>query len=188
MNPIYYRTDRFELLDSGHAFLTPDGKVETQPWDSIHGPRRVITWAVLKDKNTGDVFNHINTHLTLSGKVARVEQVKILYNTVSELQKKYGGSIIITGDHNMEESTEPYQAYINSGLVVDSKYQTTNHNSLATYTNFDSDYNEQYGAPIDFCFISPELKVSKYEVFGGRYADGTISDHSAVLTELYLQK
>jgi len=187
INPIYYSTERFELLESGDAFLTMDGTFDTEQWDSVNRPKRSMTWAVLKDKNSGDIITHINTHLILSGKVGRVEQVKAICTKGKELQKKYGGQIVVTGDHNMAESSEPYQAYLNNGMY-DSKYLTTNHNSVASFTDFDTAYNELYGAPIDFCFVSQGIAVSKYRVFGGRYSDGIISDHSAVLTELYLQK
>ncbi len=184
INPIYYNTARYELLESGDAFLTIDGTFDTEQWDSVNRPKRSVTWAVLRDKTSGDVVTHLNTHLILSGKLGRVEQVKAICAKGAELQKKYGGITVVTGDHNMAEGSEPYHTYINSGML-DSKYQTTHHNSLASYTDFDTAYNERYGAPIDFCFVSPNTAVSKYQVFGGRYSDGIISDHSAILTELY---
>ncbi len=187
MNPIYYSLERYELLESGDAFLTIDGTIDTVQWDSVN-LKRTMTWVVLKDKESGDVVTHLNTHLILSGKAGRVEQVKAICDKGEALQKKYGGSIIVTGDHNMAEGSEPYQAYLNSGLLTDTKYQTTNHSSVGSFTDFDTAYNELYGAPIDFCFASHDLSVSKYRVFGGRYADGIISDHSAILAELYIKK
>ncbi len=185
MNPIYYRTDRYDLLESGYVFLTQDGTFDTEQWDSINRPKRTLTWAVLRDKISGKVLTHLNTHLVLSGKRGRVEQVKAICAKGDELQKKYGGGIVITGDHNMTEGSEPYQAYSNSGVVADTKYLTTDHNSIGSFTDFDTAYNKRYGAPIDFCFASDELAVHKYRIFGGRYSDGIISDHSAVLVELY---
>ncbi|MBR5782662.1 MAG: endonuclease/exonuclease/phosphatase family protein [Clostridia bacterium] len=184
LNPIYYKTNTFELLDSGHSFLTSDGTMDSDQWDSVN-MKRTLTWVVLKDKTDGEVYIHVNTHFVLSGKVARVEQARRMYQTAAELQKKYGGSIIITGDHNMAEGSEPYQTYLNGGVAVDAKYQTTDHNSIGTYTNFDTQYNEKYCVPIDFCFVSPDVTVDSYRVFNGKYPDGTISDHSAVIVELY---
>jgi len=183
MNPIYYKKDKFTLLESGKAFLTPDGLRATKQWDSIN-MKRTMTWAVLENKESGEVTTVINAHLVLSGKEAKVEQVKLLYKKGEQLKKKYGGGIVILGDHNFMENTEPYIEYLKGGVVADSKYLTTNHVSKATDTTF-GQYTATYGSPIDFCMISPgDYIVEKYEVFDGVYTDGTVSDHSAVYTEL----
>ncbi|MBO5453894.1 MAG: endonuclease/exonuclease/phosphatase family protein [Clostridia bacterium] len=182
INPIYYRNDKYNLLASGSAFMTPDGKISTAQWDSGN-MKRTMTWAVLEDKETGEVISFVNTHVVRSGKKARVEQVKLLHQKGNELQQKYGGGIIVVGDHNFKENNEPYREYKNGGLV-DSKYQTTNHVSHTSATSFGTS-SEVYGAPIDYCFISPEtFKVQKYDVFNGAYPEGAVSDHSALYVEL----
>lgn len=184
LNPIYFRNDKYTVLDSGAAFMTPDGNMGTQQWDSVN-MKRTMTWVVLKDKVTGEIFNVVNAHLVLSGKTARVEQVKLVYNKGAELQKKYGGGIIAMGDHNMQEASEPYQAYINSGIVVDAKYETVNHNSKDTAPAVNK-YDGDYGVPIDFVMVnSGKIGVREYHVFDGIYSDGPVSDHSGVLVTLY---
>lgn len=187
MNPIYYRNDKFELLASGSAFLTPDGKKGTQQWDSVN-MKRTMTWVSLKNKDTGEVVNYVNTHLVLSGKQARVEQVKLLYSKANELKVKYGGGIVVTGDHNFYENSEPYHEYINNGKLVDTRYETTNHVCLATCTNLNTN-DEQHGSSIDFCFVSPEDYITqRFDVSNGIYPEGIVSDHSAVYVELVNRK
>ncbi len=184
LNPIYYRNDKYTVLESGSAFMTPDGNMNTQQWDSIN-MKRTMTWVVLKDKTSGEIFNVINAHLVLSGKTARIEQVKMIYNKGAALQEKYGGGIIAMGDHNMQEASEPYQAYINSGILVDAKYETVNHNSKDTAPAVNK-YDGDYGVPIDFMMISPEtVGVKEYKIFDGIYADGPVSDHSGMFVKLY---
>lgn len=183
MNPIYYKKNKYTLLEEGKAFLTPDGKSYTQQWDSVN-MKRTMTWAVLKDNATGEVTSVVNTHLVLSGKKARVEQVRLLHQKGAELKNKYGGGIVIMGDHNMHENSEPYHEYMNSNVVLDSKYLTTNHDSSSTTKTF-GQYSSTYGSPIDFCMVSPEdYIVEKYRVFDGIYPEGIVSDHSAVYIEL----
>jgi len=185
--PIYYKTEKYNLLESGGTFLTPDGKMNTPMWDSIDY-KRFMTWTVLENKETKEIVSIVNSHLVLSGKVARIEQVKCLYEKGQELKEEYGGGIVITGDHNFHENTEPYQEYINSGIVADSKYMTTNHNSVSTHLPITVDDNISrinYGTPIDFCFVSPaDYLVQKYEAVTGRYPEGAGSDHLAVTVEL----
>ena len=183
MNPIYYNAERFKVMESGHEFLTDDGSEKTEQWDSVN-LRRSYTYVVLKDKQNGQIYTHLNTHLVLSGKVARVRQVQRICEKARRLQTKYGGSIVITGDHNMSENSEPYQAYINAGLV-DAKYHAADRDSVGTFTDFDTKYNATYGSPIDFCFVNAELGVDSYRVFDGKYADGIVSDHSAVIVKMY---
>lgn len=181
--PIYFRNDKFDLIEGGTAFLTPDGKVTTKVWDSIRQPC-TMTWVSLKNKETKEVINVINTHNTLSGDVARTEQVKLLHGKGSELKAKHGGGIVILGDHNFYENSEPYHEYINNGNLVDTRYETTDHYCISTCTTFGSNDKDHIGT-IDFCFTGKDDYVTqRYEVFDGVYPEGIVSDHSAVYAEI----
>ncbi len=184
MNPIYYKTDKFTQLESGHGFLTENFPQNGAQWDSSN-MKRTMTWVTLQDNKTGEVVSFVNTHLVLSGKQARVEQVKLMYRKGEELQKKYGGGIVITGDHNMAENSEPYQAYINSGLVVDTKYATTNHNSISTCSVGGVNHDEKYGTAIDYVMVSKNYVVNQYYVHNGVDEIGHLSDHAGLYVELF---
>lgn len=183
MNPIYYKSAKYNLLDSGSAYLTPDGALSTKQWDSLD-QTRTLTYAVLENKETGAVTSFINTHLVLSGKEARNMQVSLLCQKGEELKKKYGGGVVIMGDNNLLENSEPYRIYGNGGLYGDAKYLTTNHTSGSTTPVF-GENSSVYGSPIDFCFVTPDaFIVEKYAVIYGVYPEGTVSDHAGVYAEL----
>lgn len=117
---------------------------------------------------------------------ARVEQVKLLTAKARALQAAYGGGVVITGDHNIYEGTEPYQVYMKDGVVADSRFLTINHTVISTISYGGRSHDEAYGVPIDFVMVSPDqYLVNKYEVFVGVYPQGLVSDHSAVYVELY---
>ena len=187
MCPIYYKTDKYNLIESGGSFLTEDGTINTNQWDSV-AMKKTITWAVLEDKETKEIVSYINTHFVTSGKVARNKQTEMVEAKGKALKEKYGGGIIITGDHNFFENAEAYHVYTNGGVVADSRYLTTNHKMGSTYAGDIKSINlasDPYGTPIDYCFVSPEdFFVQKYDILNGAYSEGFASDHLAVCVEL----
>lgn len=58
---IYWRADRFEKLDQGYYFLNRTPWVYALHWDVVQG--RGINWVRLREKTSGIVFVHMNTHL-----------------------------------------------------------------------------------------------------------------------------
>lgn len=75
---ILFRTDRFELIDSGQFWLseTPE-KPFTKSWDS--SLPRIAAWVRLKDRRRGgSELLFVNTHFDHRGKVARLESARLL--------------------------------------------------------------------------------------------------------------
>ncbi len=108
MTAIYWRKDRFEKLDGGHFWLseTP-AEAGSMGWDT--SLPRMATWVRLKDKTKeGKPILWINTHFDHRGKVARVESAKLTRDKLVALGKDC--SLIVTGDFNSAEGSEPYKA------------------------------------------------------------------------------
>jgi endonuclease/exonuclease/phosphatase family metal-dependent hydrolase len=109
MMAVYWRKDRFEKLDGGHVWLSesPD-KPGVKGWDAAHP--RMLTWVKLKDRKVpgGKPILWLNTHLDNRGAKARVEGAKILRDRLAALGE--GCSVVVTGDFNSPEGSEPYAA------------------------------------------------------------------------------
>ncbi len=109
MTALWYRTDRFRLVDSGHFWLseTPD-RPGSISWDSAL--TRMVSWVKLSDKDQPDAppILFLNTHFDHVGQKARVESIKLLLKQIETLGP--GCSIILTGDFNAGENSEPYRA------------------------------------------------------------------------------
>ena len=95
---VFFRKDRFTLLDSGTFWLseTPE-VVGSLGWDGAC--ERIATWVVLRDRD-GREFFFIDTHLDHVGQVARDEGVSLLMKRIETLSG--GRPVILTGDFNSE--------------------------------------------------------------------------------------
>ena len=108
MVAIYWRKARFEKLDGGHFWLSPTPtEIGSKGWDT--SLPRMATWVRLKDKsNQGKPVLWVNAHFDHIGKVARIESAKLIRERLGVLGKDC--SLIVTGDFNAGEASEPYQA------------------------------------------------------------------------------
>ncbi|MDR2086611.1 MAG: endonuclease/exonuclease/phosphatase family protein [Dysgonamonadaceae bacterium] len=98
-NSIFYRADRFTLIDSGTFWLS---ETPGTPGSKFPEPSyvRIATWAKLQDKTTERQLFAINTHLDIPGRdVAQEKQVKVL---MEQIQALHGDlPVVLTGDFNM---------------------------------------------------------------------------------------
>ena len=121
-NPIYYRKDKFELIDSGTFWLsdTPDkvGSLTSVVVDEKEYKAnypRICTWAVLRDKATGVRFIHMNTHLdhngdnsSTVGNTIRKEQIKVIIKFVQNYKDM---PMFLSGDLNNRRTTSAGKTY-----------------------------------------------------------------------------
>ena len=67
-SPIFYRKDRFEPVESGFFWLAEKEKMHTPGvlgWDAAYP--RIATWCIFRDKQSGEKFFFLNTHLDNEG-------------------------------------------------------------------------------------------------------------------------
>jgi endonuclease/exonuclease/phosphatase family metal-dependent hydrolase len=184
---IFWRTSRFEEVDGGHFWLSETPAVAgSKGWDT--SLPRMATWVRLKDKtNPGKPVLWINTHFDHIGKIARLESAKLLRDRIGTLGK--GCSVIVTGDFNSGEGSEPYVALFGAGgtnasPVLDS-YRTAHPQrepNEGTTTPFRSAPRE--GDRIDWIAISPDWKVMSAEIAHPDRGGRTASDHFPVIAVL----
>lgn len=105
---VFWRTDRFEKTDGGHFWLSETPKEPgSKSWDT--SLTRMATWVKLKDKKAdGKPVLWVNTHFDHVGKLARVEAAKLIRAQVAALGE--GCSLLVTGDFNADEGSDPYKA------------------------------------------------------------------------------
>lgn len=101
--PILYRTDRVELVESGHFWLSETPTVPgSKGWDAAC--ERVATWAIFKDKENGKLFYMLNTHLDHKGALARENSVEMIRREAQKYFGKY--PVVVTGDFNLPPTSE----------------------------------------------------------------------------------
>lgn len=100
--PVFYRKDRFELVDGRTLWLSDTPDRHSKLYDSDQ--YRTVTYAVLRDRETGAIYTHYNTHLDIV-RTAAESQLKILQQITSESRYPY----VVTGDFNIDMTWPQYR-------------------------------------------------------------------------------
>lgn len=176
-NPIFYKKELFNLIDSGTKWLsdTPD-TVSKVDESSLN---RIYTYALLERKSDGTKIMVVNTHFDHTSAEAREKQAEILVKflkTVTEYP------IVLTGDFNCASSSNAYSKIISSGVVNSYDVADKKINNAATFTNYGTS-----NKIIDFVFTSPTgFAVASYKVCNETINGDFPSDHHPVLIEYTL--
>lgn len=175
---VFYLKDKYSLKDSGTIWLsdTPD---EFASKYSLSFCPRIATWAVLENKETGEAYTHINTHLDHVLESVRVQQVKVLEAKINEL-KTLGYPLVCTGDFNTKEGADAYTEM--STCLKDTKYLAKESDDGATYINYGLNPFEK--KPIDFIFVSDGIEVDRYKIIDEKIADMYLSDHAGLCADI----
>jgi endonuclease/exonuclease/phosphatase family metal-dependent hydrolase len=188
MAALFYRKERFEKLDGGHFWLsgTPD-KPGVKGWDAALP--RVVTWVKLKDRKNPDAppLAFFNTHFDHQGAKARAESAKLLRAMIGKLAK--GCSVIVTGDFNAGEASEPYRNFFadadgERSPLIDT-YRAAHLKRAAnegTFSGFKAAATG--GARIDWIACSREWQVVSAGIDRTERDGLTPSDHFAVTAVL----
>lgn len=173
-SPIFYRTDKYEVVASDTFWLskTPE-KAGSKDWGSQNV--RICTWAMLKNKATGECYVHFNTHLDHISSEARENQMKVLLEKVKAFEGKY--PIVLTGDFN---------DYIESVMYAEATEILNDSRLLAPVTDSQGTFHN-YGAAgklIDFIFVSDNVKPLVYHVIDDKINGEYLSDHFGIYVDL----
>ena len=176
-SPVFYRKDRFELLDSGHFWLSETPDVPSKGWDAAC--IRICTWAVLRERESGKAFAQFNTHLDHVSEQARDRGITMVLDKI----KSFDIPVMCTGDFNTDENSTAYRI-MTGDVMGDSKYLAECSDSGNTFTNFDPEGTKN-DSPIDFIFVKRKaVSVAKYKIMD-EPVDGKLpSDHHAIYADV----
>ena len=188
LSAILYRRDRLELLGQGTLWLSETPLVPgSQGWDAAFP--RIVTWGKLRDRRTGVVFHHFNTHLDNFGEVARREGARLIAAKIAEITG--GTPVVVTGDFNSVASADPWRILTASGSgneppLVDAMTvsREPHHGPASTWNGFQA---IEPGRRIDFILVSPRIEVLAHGILADTFDGRFPSDHLPVLAELVLR-
>ncbi|MCF2597377.1 endonuclease/exonuclease/phosphatase family protein [Phocaeicola barnesiae] len=181
--PIFYRKDRFKLLDSNTFWLSqyPDS-VGFIGWDGAC--TRIATWAKLEDKSTGKIFLAVNTHMDHVGVEARRKGALLIIERIQDIVGNRPA--VLTGDFNVNDKSEAYQTLTTNDFVLKDAYKTADVKEGVSYTFHDFEkvpMNER--EKIDFIFVTPQIKVTRSWIpKENPDGKGVLSDHNPQLATL----
>ena len=179
-SPVFYKKDKYELVDSGVFFLSKTPNKPSRGWDAMFN--RLCTYVVLKDKTTNFYYAHFNAHFDHMGVIARLESVAVVTEKVSKICNTF--PVVFTGDLNDHEGGDMYNRVLEAGFR-DTKSLAETADDKSTYHGYSDLLTKE--KPIDFIFVNAmATNVSTYKVDTTKYDGEYASDHHPVISEITL--
>lgn len=174
---IFYKKNRFTVLDKGNYWLSLTPEEPSYGWDA--NIKRICSWAKFKDKVTGKEFYFFCVHYDHQGKVARHESSLLMLARI----KSIAGNtpFFCTGDFNATPDSDPIQIIFNDGTLIDAKQisKLPPYGTKATFHGYKVDAPPQ--DRIDYIFVSKGIQVNKYGVLNDIQYGHFPSDHYPVM-------
>lgn len=167
-SPIFYKKDKFELLKSGHFWLSEIQDKPNVGWDAALP--RICTWGKFKLKGSDSPFWFFNLHMDHKGVQARVESSKLVVEKIKTMCA--GELVILTGDFNVDQNSEGYKTLCGSGILNDS-YEVTEIRYALNGTANAFNPSLKTDSRIDHIFVSKGFQVMRYGVLTDTYRSET---------------
>lgn len=180
---IFYKPERFTLLQKGDFWLSETPDTPSMGWDGkcCH---RICSWVHLQDKQTGKKFYLFNAHFDHQGVQARNESSKLVLQKMKEIAK--AEPVIFMGDLNGNHQSSWYHTLATSGLLKDTynqvEYPYANNGSFNGFGNSSS-----VTGIIDHVFTTPHFQVKRWGLLTDTYNGKYPSDHFPVMVDLILR-
>ncbi len=175
--PIFYRTDKYEKLDSGSFWLSETPEVMSKDWGAAH--YRICTYIILKEIATDREFVVFNTHLDHVSDEARINGIKVVLDKIAEF-----GNIpaFLMGDLNAEPDSE---------TILSTQESFDDAHDIAAEADEGPTYHawgtKMYRERIDYVMISKsDATVSEYRIVDNCHDGVWSSDHSSIYVKAKL--
>jgi|GEM_PF-313431 len=170
---IYFDAGRFEPLDGGTFWL--EEPTDEPPDVPALGPKRICTWARLRDRRGGATLRIYNTHLQLT-EGARQRAVRIILDRVES--GDVADEVLIVGDFNAPPGA-PSRSLFNAAGLVSAAELAGKPVGLPTY--------QFYGARVrslDDVYLRRSRRRIGYQVVDAKPGNTFPSDHFGILADL----
>lgn len=181
-SPLGWRADRFDLVDSGTFWLSPTPELPGKGWDAAYP--RIATWAMLRDRGSGQLIRVLNTHFDHVGFRAKLESAAALAQWVG----RENMPTIVLGDFNSPPSSPPMLLLAHGGptKLFDTRAisKAKPYGPPGTFTGFHIDAAPRQ--PIDHIFVSPGIAALRHATVTQHWEGRLPSDHYPVVADLVL--
>ena len=175
---IFYRSDRFKVLDQGDFWLSEHPEKPGRGWDGTCC-NRICTWGKFEDLKNHKQFYFFNVHYEYEGDVARRESSNLMIARIKSIAGNQ--PVFLTGDFNAFPTEEPIRILNDSGFLNDS-YKITKEapfGPVCTYHGYDSTIKTE--ERLDYIWVTDSIQIDKYGVLTNTLYGHTPSDHFPVM-------
>ena len=194
-NEIFYKTERFVLIESGCKWLTDTPDEKSSVAEKIHIRR--VNYVILQDKTTGMQFCFANTHLhngmDSPAQSYRALQAEYLMDILDGVTAKYQDiPVVLVGDFNGGTKTDTLV-----DVITQNGFSDARNIADTVESDINATWNTGYGNPanygnasrvMDHCFVSSRVSVEKFRVATEKYPDASgnmlcTSDHFPLVVD-----
>ena len=178
---IFYRKDRFKLLDSGDFWFSETPETPSKGWDATCC-NRICSWAKFRDKSTKKEFFVFNAHFDHQGEEARRQSGVLIIEKIKEIASAH--PVIFCGDLNSTPDTEQVKHISNN---LNDSYLVSNikpYGPMGTYSGFKLD--APFAERIDYVFVSNHFEIKKYAALTDFLDHRFPSDHLPVVVQVVI--
>ncbi|WP_249306246.1 endonuclease/exonuclease/phosphatase family protein [Lederbergia citrea] len=182
---IYFKKDRFNVLEYDHFWLSDTPNViGSYTWGN--DIPRMVSWARFLDAKTGDQFYHLNTHFDHISENARFKGSQLIIERIASLDPVV--PIILTGDFNTGVDTEPHQALLKKGNLIDAwdAADNTTNDHLGSFNGFKDPSGGK--ERIDWILFSGNIQTASIKIVDDQPNGLFPSDHFPVVAEMRIGK
>lgn len=180
-SPVFYKKDKYTLLDGGTFWFSDTPDVPSKTWLSAYN--RICSWCLLEDNATGFIFAVLNSHWDHLSIRSRNNSALLLLEKAEEYAPDV--PVIITGDFNCKAKTVAYASLIEGGFT-DCMYTAPDTDSGATYHGYYKT-NLSQELPIDhILFKTSNGRAESYRVIRDKYDGIYPSDHFPIVADVTL--
>ncbi|MFC1554763.1 endonuclease/exonuclease/phosphatase family protein [candidate division KSB1 bacterium] len=180
---VFYRKDRFELLDKRTFWLSETPEEVSMGWDAACF--RTVTCCKFRDKSSGKSFYFFNTHFDHRGQIAREKSAELIKKYITDIAANF--PVVLTGDFNTDNTSVPYNLMTGSvdGQELRSLFdarkisETPHFGPEGTFSGFSNPQKQ-----IDFVFVRENIKVLRHGFLTDSIEGRLPSDHLPVLVEI----
>jgi endonuclease/exonuclease/phosphatase family metal-dependent hydrolase len=178
---IYFKKDRFKVLESNTFWLSETPDTISKGWDAAFN--RVCTYGLFKDLKTKKTFWVFNTHLDHLGELARTNGILLILSKIAALNTK-NYTVFFMGDFNSEPKEDRIIALNKEMNDCRKISEEKPYGPSGTFNGFK--HNEPVTLLIDYIFISKNstFKVRKFAVLSDSKDLRYPSDHLPVYVEI----
>ena len=174
---IFWNKKTIKLLKWGTFWLSETPEKPSMGWDAAC--YRTATWALMKDKRTGEKFYFVNTHLDHVGAEARKNGLKLIVDRIGQINPE-GYPMILTGDFNIKPDNE---------ALVGLEQRMQSARKIAPKTDNNATFNNWGKAKsdmvIDYIYVSGFSACPEYHTITEKYGTWKyISDHYPIYAKL----
>lgn len=183
---LFYNAEEYELVAETDStiWLSKTPSEPSKSWDAAFP--RILTWGKFRSKNSGKEFYVFNTHFDHIGDTARAESASLIVETIDNITADL--PVILTGDFNAVEESEPYNNLTNPPLGLKDAFYETGKPHVGPLFSFEGfkvlSGDEDSRRRIDYIFVNDKVEVQRHAIISDFRDRRYPSDHLPVIADI----